>query len=249
MSHPHILPTVVCSRQGMARFCGVDVPDHLQALVVERTTCPNGNPDCACNPVVSIVGGIDEAGIGQALTDFGGCVEVADGKLLAGPHLQEALASNALYMALSTATAYSLAPAHLFCDVLAKRLALGDKLRDGIELAVHEAIINGLLHGNLEISSDDRQTLAGFEKFCAEVAAKLTVPSLADRCIEVFAVADLATVTLSVVDSGPGYTSALVSAPDEPEKKSGRGLKLISHFADHVEIGDGGRKLSMRFVR
>jgi sigma-B regulation protein RsbU (phosphoserine phosphatase) len=249
MSHPRILPTVVCSRQGNARLCGIDVPEPLRALVIERTTCPNGNPDCAGKPVVSIVGGVDETGMSRALADFGGCIELANGKLLTGAHLQEAMESNALYMALSTATAYSLAPAHLFCDVLAKRLALSDGLRDGIELAVHEAIVNGLLHGNLEISSDNRQTLEGFEKFCAEVAAKLTNSSLAERCIEVFAVADQTSVTLSVVDSGPGYAPASTSIPDEPEKKSGRGLKLIGHFADHVEIGDGGRKLSMRFVR
>lgn len=249
MPAPNVLPTVVCTRRGTPRLCGVEVPEHLQALVVERTVCPNGNPECACKPVVSIVGGIDEAGMEQALADFGGCVEMAYGQLLSGDHLLPTLERNGLYMALSTATAYSLAPAHLFCKVLSDRYRLGAALRDAIELAVHEAVVNGLLHGNLEIGSDDRQTLEGFRKYCETIETQLRDPSLAGRCIEVSAVASETAIELAVVDSGPGYDAASLDVGDDPDRKSGRGLELIRHFAQEVRVDDGGRKLTMRFSR
>lgn len=249
MPAPHVLPTVVCNRRGTPTLCGVEVPADMRALVVERTVCPNGNPECACKPVVSIVGGVDETGMEQALSDFGGCVEMAYGQLLSGDHLLPTLERNGLYMALSTATAYSLAPAHLFCKVLSERYHLGGELRDAIEMTVHEAVVNGLLHGNLEIGSGDRQTLEGFRKYGETIKTQLRDPSLASRCIEVSAIVSETAIELAVVDSGPGYDAAALDQGDDPERKSGRGLQLIRHFAQDVQIGEGGRKLSARFAR
>jgi anti-sigma regulatory factor (Ser/Thr protein kinase) len=249
MPAPNVLPTVVCTRRGKPQLCGVEVPEHMRALVIERTVCPNGNPECACKPVVSIVGGVDGEGMEQALADFGGCVEMAYGRLLSGDHLLPTLEQNGLYMALSTATAYSLAPAHLFCKVLADRYGLGDALRDAIELAVHEAVVNGLLHGNLEIDSGDRQTLEGFRRYCETIETHLQDPALAGRCIEVSAVASPTSIDLAVVDAGAGYDAAGLAENDDVERKSGRGLQLIRHFAQDVRIGEGGRMLSMRFAR
>jgi hypothetical protein len=167
---------------------------------------------------------------------------------LAGPHLQSTLAADGLYMALSTATAYSLSPAHVFCDVLAKRFALSPLLRDRMELAVHEAVINGVLHGNLEIGSDDRQTWEGFQRFCESVANRLKDPALAGRSIEILAIVDAETISLSVIDSGPGYDPIAMS-PAGGEAKSGWGLSLIHRLAEAIDIGDGGRKITMRFHR
>lgn len=249
MPAPKIIPTVVCNRRGTPRLCGIEVPADLRALVVERTTCPNDNPECACKPVVSIVGGVDEAGMEQALSDFGGCVEMAYGQLLSGDHLLSTLERHGLYMALSTATAYSLAPAHMFSNVLADRYHLSQELRDAIELAVHEAVVNGLLHGNLEIGSGDRQSLEGLRRFGEMLSAQLQDPSLASRRIEVTAVVSDHEVELSVIDSGPGYEPESLAGDESAERKSGRGLQLIRHFAQAVEISEGGRKLSMRFAR
>jgi sigma-B regulation protein RsbU (phosphoserine phosphatase) len=249
MTAASVLPTVVCTRRGTPSLCGVEVPPDLRALVVERTVCPNGSPECACMPVVSIVGGIDSQGMEEALSDFGGCVEMACGQLLMGDHLVPTLERNGLYMALSTATAYSLAPAHLFCKVLAERFNIREELRDTIELAVHEAVLNGLLHGNLEINSGDRQTLEGFREYCEAVETQLQDPSFAVRCIEVSAVAFETSIELAVVDNGPGYDAANLDVGDDLQRKSGRGLQLIRHFAEEVQIGEGGRRLSMRFAR
>jgi len=244
-----VLPTVLCTRRGEAHLCAVEVPSHLRALVLERTVCPNANPDCDCLPVVAIVGGVDDDGMERALTDFGGCVEMANGQLLSGDHLMPTLERNGLYMALSTATAYSLAPAHLFCKVLAERFKIGEALRDAMELAVHEAVANGLLHGNLEMGSDERQTLEGFRTYCETIEMRLGDPSLAGRCIEISAIACETSIELTVADSGAGYDADVLGVLDAPDRKSGRGLPLIRHFAEDVRVGEGGRKLTMRFAR
>ena len=249
MTEPILLPTVVCCRRGSPRPCGVGVPDQWRALVMERTVCPNADPDCACKPVVSIVGGVDGQGMEQALTDYGGCIEVAFDKLLCGDNLMPTLERNGLYMALSTLTAYSVAPAQIFCKVLARRLGLDDPLRDSIEFAVHEAVVNALLHGNLEIGSEDRDTLVGFRRFCEKFDRRLRDPALGGRCIEVFATADERTVELSVIDAGRGYDVDAVKTGADARRKSGRGLMLIRHFAEDATVTDGGRRLTMRFVR
>jgi anti-sigma regulatory factor (Ser/Thr protein kinase) len=244
-----LLPSIVCARCGEPRLCAAAVPDHLRAVVVERATCPNDDPECDCRPMISIVAALDEAGMERALADFGGCVELADGRLLSGDHLLPTLESGGLYMALATTTAYSLAPAHLFCKVLAERFAIDVSLRDDLELAVHEAVVNGLLHGNLEIVSEDRQTLEGFRNYYETVEKRLDTPPFGRRGIEISAVADERSITVSVIDSGAGYDRSNLSVSDDSDRKSGRGLALIRHFAQDVRIDDGGRKLTMRFDR
>lgn len=249
MPVPGIVPTVVCNRRGSPHLCGLDVPADLRALVVERTVCPHDNPECSCKPVVSVVGGVDGDGVERALSDFGGCVEVRQGEILFGDHLLPTLEKHGLYMALSTSTAYSLAPARLFCNVLQRRHGLSGELRDAIELSVHEAVANGLLHGNLEIGSADRQSLEGLRRFGQAVSAHLDEPSLANRRIEVSAVVTDEAVEVAVIDSGPGYDPDALAGDDGLERKSGRGLELIRHFARSVEIAEGGRRLTMRFAR
>lgn len=217
--------------------------------MVERRHCPNAGPDCALKPMAALVAGLDEQGMEAALQESGACVEAEGSRLLSGPNLQYALDAGGLYMALSTATAYSLAPARLFCRVLAQRLDMSAGRCEGIELSLHEAIMNGLLHGNLEMSSDDRQTWAGFRRFCEQIDGRLLDPAFAGRPIEIMAVADGRRVAVTVVDSGPGYCMTPTVQETDPGRKSGRGLAVISHFAREIEITEGGRRLSMRFER
>lgn len=248
MSGSILVPAVICNRHGSTVFCTADVPGDLAALVVERAGCPNGTRECACRPVVSIVAAVDGDGVERALTQSGRCVEVSGGQLLAGENLIPALERRCLYMALSTASAYALAPARLFCKVLGQRLGLSDTVRETIELALHEAVINGILHGNLEIGSDGRETMQGFQRFCETVAQRLQDDRFAGRCLEIFAGADGADIVVTVADSGPGYQVAAPQSPD-PGAKSGRGLVMIGHFAKSTRVEDGGRRLCMRFAR
>jgi sigma-B regulation protein RsbU (phosphoserine phosphatase) len=221
-------------------------------VIVDRLNCPNLDSGCDAFPVVGVAsGGASSEGIEEALLRFGSCVEVAFGKLLSGDNMTATLAQDGLYMALSTATAYSVEPARAFCKVLATRLGLSSTLRDSIELAVHEAVVNGVMHGNLKISSDERETLARFQTYCNQVETSLSNPDLGARRIEVFCVWDTSGITVSVVDSGAGYDPEEVGANSNPNpnRKSGRGLALIGNLSKAVEIGNGGRRLTMRFDR
>ncbi len=252
------LPSLVCSHgQGMT-LCADRVPDNLRALLVEKGTCPNAGPHCSDCPAIGVVAGLlgpdgerkpDNQPLELALQDYGACVENAFGQLLKGPHLQEALQGCGLYMGMSTASAYYTEPARLFAKALDARLSLGDDLRDGIELALHEAVVNGLLHGNLDISSDGRDTLDGFSRYCDTISYRLAQGDLAGRLIEIFALWGKDHVDVAVVDSGKGYDLDALSISPDPSRKSGRGLTLIRQLAQSVTITDQGRHMTMRFAR
>jgi len=81
-----------------------------------------------------------------------------------------------------------------------------------IGLAVHEAVVNAVLHGNCY--SDQKKV-------------RLSVSTAPDR------------LTILVADEGRGFDPAQVPDPLEPEKlmsRSGRGILLIRAFVDEFEI-------------
>ena len=56
------------------------------------------------------------------------------------------------------------------------------------------------------------------------------------------------TLTLRVVDQGPGFDPAAISAPslpDDLEATGGRGLFLIRQLVDHVYFNDRGNQICM----
>jgi len=241
---------VLCCRHGGNVVCAWAVPDDCDGLIVERARCPNADSGCDALPVVGVAsGGADGKSLEDSLRRFGSCVEVAFGKLLSGANMMETLERDGLYMALSTATAYSIEPARAFCKVLSTRLGLLAALRDSIELAVHEAVVNGVMHGNLEVSSDERETFSRFQNYCDQIELNLADPELRARRIEVFGTWDEAAIMVSVVDSGAGYDLKALAHNNNPNRKSGRGLTLIGGLSQEVTIGDGGRQLTMRFDR
>jgi len=199
--------------------------------------------------VLTGLGSVDGEGLGNALVHGLGLLEAADGRLLTGRHMRSILDRSGLYLVVKTNTAYSVEVANTVCNALAKRLNLRDEVRDNMELALHEALINGLIHGNLEISSTDRHTLARFAEYCESIENRLADQSWGSRPIEVFATWTPLTIDVSVVDCGRGYDHQSIGKSNDPARKSGRGLQLISTLAQDVEIGDGGRRLSMRFNR
>ena len=219
------LPLRLIGRDGVARSClvGLDVADGTGPLAARRA-------------------------LERTLAESGGCVEDGPAEPLPGDHLARTLALGGFYMALSTATAYRIEPAHLFCAALAHRLTLSEARAEALQLAVHEALANGIIHGNLEMTSQGRQSLDAFADYCRTIDGRLAEPRLAGRWIEVFATWDDAQVMITVADGGQGYDPATVNDAD-CAGKSGRGLQLIHSLAQVVERSDGGRSITMRFDR
>ncbi len=119
-----------------------------------------------------------------------------------------------------------------------------DLMRVGV--ALHEALVNAIQHGNLEVSSDLRQTdERDFQNLAQarrrqspyrERRVKMSARLSADECVFV------------VADEGPGYDRAALPDPNDPsrlERIGGRGLTLIRTFMDRVEHNERGNQLTM----
>lgn len=126
-------------------------------------------------------------------------------------------------------------------------LELGDdnvRLRVGI--ALEEAVLNGMYHGNLELSSDLREdgTLTYYEL----AAQRRNLPPYQDRRLHLEAHLSREEARFVVRDEGPGFDTANLPDPTDPanlEKCSGRGLLLIRTFMDEVRYNASGNQITL----
>lgn len=121
-----------------------------------------------------------------------------------------------------------------------------------LTLALHEALTNSMIHGNLELSSDlKEQSDSAFAEALAERAAD---PHYAARPVEVQVAYDGEACRWSITDQGQGFDSdrALARAAQaEPEMMlaSGRGILLMRAFLDDVRYELGGRRALLTLAR
>ena len=161
----------------------------------------------------------------------------------------DAGAEEGLYLGLTTRTAYGMEVARLLAAELARRLDLPHERAEAIELAVHEGLVNGLVHGNLGIAAVPRCSLEQFFAYCRQVERALSSEDGGARRIEVTARWDAAAVEVAVRDQGAGYDPQALPACAEGRRTSGRGLGLIAALTHGMTVAERGRKLTMRFPR
>lgn len=115
-----------------------------------------------------------------------------------------------------------------------------------IGVALHEALTNAMLHGNLELDSklrDDDET--HFYSLADE--RKKTHP-YAGRKVMFGAKISKEEIRFTIADEGPGFNPTGLPNPFEPEnldKVTGRGMLLIRTFMDHVEHNEHGNQITM----
>ncbi len=197
--------------------------------------------------LVVLVGEVDEDRLVRALRPpVRACVE-PEGPL---EPLLAAVPEQGLLLSLTTATAYGIEVARAFCDAVSARADMDEKLRQVMELALHEALVNAMVHGNLEIHSVSKDSLDDFIHFCQLVETRLADVGFGSRRIDLHASWTDADITIVVQDCGPGYDAdAVLARPVDLNKKSGRGLFLIKDICRSIAIEDGGRRLLMSFAR
>lgn len=123
---------------------------------------------------------------------------------------------------------------------------LDDRDRMRIQVALEEAILNSIIHGNLEVSSKLRE-LEGdvFEQTVSE--RKVSLPySLRRVTLEAEYNYELARFTIR--DEGPGFDVNKVRNPTEDdaiELASGRGILLMRSFMDETDYNDKGNEVRM----
>ncbi len=156
--------------------------------------------------------------------------------------IDRALAKS-LFVSLTSATANQVFLANRLMARLAQHRQIAKSRREDVELAVHEAISNALIHGNLQIEGFMGMNVTDLDAFSASFVDRLADERLAGRRVEVSFELDDRGVTVEVLDEGGGYL-----ASDHPKQGArGRGLQLIAAAAEKVAILDGGRRIRTWF--
>ncbi|MDG5494165.1 ATP-binding protein [Niveispirillum sp. BGYR6] len=176
-----------------------------------------------------------------------GYVEVESDLGLPAPALRGLAAPDRLHVSVTTASCFSMAmPPILGGEMIARGWLRPDRVHD-LELCLHEAVSNAVVHGNLGIRNGPGGDREAFDRFHREIHSRMAMRDYARRrvSIDISNEADQAVVAVS--DEGEGYQAA---SPDvAPDAKSGRGLRLLRELADAVDVTAGGSRISMMFKR
>lgn len=156
---------------------------------------------------------------------------------------------NQLGALLTCPVIYQCDIAKIFTEALAKRICFSENKQGSIHLALHEAIVNGLIHGNLQISSDLRQSARDFVEYARILNERLNSPVFAQKAISIWATWNTEKLEIKIRDEGAGYTlkQPFQRTSDGIQVYSGRGLKLIAGTADSCTIDDFGREITLTF--
>lgn len=132
-----------------------------------------------------------------------------------------------------------------------ERIGLCDaKRRLLVGVALEEALLNGMYHGNLELGSKLREDGAGALERIA--ALRRLQPPYASRRLHVRYMLTPDMARFAIRDEGPGFDVRSVPDPSNPEnmiKPIGRGLMLIRTFVDDVSHNATGNEIVLRISR
>jgi CheY-like chemotaxis protein len=118
-------------------------------------------------------------------------------------------------------------------------------LRVGV--ALEEALLNGLYHGNLGLSSDLRQA-DGEQAFRDLAEERRSLPPYADRRLYIKASLNKDEAVFTIHDEGPGFDVATLPDPTDPlnlERVGGRGVLLMRTFMDEVSFNSSGNEVTL----
>ncbi len=151
--------------------------------------------------------------------------------------------NTGLYVSFTTVTANELDLTGEVLEAINQRCPLTQDSHDNIELALHEALSNALLHGNLQMNGLDSLRIDALERFSLDLKGRITNPDLANRRVDVVCAFEDDAVVIDVIDQGAGFVFKQAIEP----KASGRGFSLIEASCQSFRLLEGGRRVSMRF--
>ncbi|CAA7624727.1 hypothetical protein MTBLM5_70037 [Magnetospirillum sp. LM-5] len=174
----------------------------------------------------------------------GGIQLSADGESRLGEYFLAHVRDGGIGLSLCTGAAYDADVAGPFVQAL-WRLAAAGPADEAICLAVHEALANALVHGNLEVPRLD-EDLDAFLGHCQLLEDAKSDPARWGRRIEISGIGKGGDVEVAIQDQGLGYQ---VHGP--ATGKAGHrlhGLELINACTSNVRVEDGGRCLVLVFA-
>ena len=120
-----------------------------------------------------------------------------------------------------------------------------ERLRVGV--ALEEALLNAAYHGNLEVSSDLRET--DHSAYYALARVRSETPPYCTRSIQIEVEISPDGVRYTIEDQGPGFDPSKLPDPTDPvnlERPCGRGLLLMRTFMDEVSYNEKGNRVTMQ---
>ncbi len=121
-----------------------------------------------------------------------------------------------------------------------------------LTVALQEALVNAVVHGNLELSSELKER--SDSSFAEALAQRAADSRLAQRSVDILVDYDGQRCRWIVTDEGKGFDVERVlrrvqSADPEVLLASGRGILLMRAFLDEVKYEEGGRRLILTLKR
>ena len=123
---------------------------------------------------------------------------------------------------------------------------------DVIAMAFHEALVNALEHGCLEMDSSLKSDLfAEEDAYAVLVQERLADPRYGHRLIDVVMHTTPERYEVCITDDGPGFDLATVSSITEVSfsKQCGRGLSMIHLVMDQVDHNAKGNQIRLVMIR
>lgn len=141
-------------------------------------------------------------------------------------------------------------------DFLCRRAVLcgacGETRGGKLLVALHEALANAVIHGNLGVPSSLKER--GDDSFARALAERAADPAYSDRFVDIAVDYDGRRCRWTIHDEGAGFDVDAVLArclSDDPEilLASGRGIVMMRSFLDDVRYEEGGRRLVLELAR
>jgi anti-sigma regulatory factor (Ser/Thr protein kinase) len=149
-----------------------------------------------------------------------------------------------LLVSLTSPTAYHQPCAIPLINSIALCLGLTETQRNRMSTALHEALVNAVVHGNLELHSEFQNSDTLFCHY-ERIEETLSQAPYIRRRVEIACDWSSHYVAIAVTDEGPGFD--FEAEPLSKQSISGRGLSLIASLTDDVMIDQGGRRILMNF--
>lgn len=161
-------------------------------------------------------------------------------------HLSEIIRRKAQFaLIISTKTACHFPIAHDLGRYINTRFGMQDYKSLQIQTCLQEALVNAVVHGNLELKSNFN-SIDTFETYYACIEERLTDPSYWSRQLIIEAWDAEDHFTLAITDQGKGFQ--IENNTSDNQLPHGRGLMLIQSLADRTWVGDNGNTLYMTFA-
>jgi anti-sigma regulatory factor (Ser/Thr protein kinase) len=152
---------------------------------------------------------------------------------------------NRLSLTVSIQSIYRHAIARVFLLEIGHRLALGQELRDRIHTALHEVLLNAVMHGHVQLEPGIRDSLGGFEASHEAIKRQLASEKCAHKRVVIEAQWNAARLSIAVRDNGVGFDPN--SSDAARHRGSGRGLLILDAFCDSVTYRNNGTVVILGF--